>query len=119
VIDRVDDSGAPHESLNHYSKGAVISFLHEYVAGIRVLDDAPGYRRFLVAPMPGGGLTAASAVHESPYGRIESSWTIVDDQMRLTVRVPPNTTAEVRMPDGSKRVVEAGTCVFTGPWRTP
>ena len=33
--DGVDADGVPHESLNHYSKGAVISFLHRYVAGLR------------------------------------------------------------------------------------
>ena len=40
----VDDEGNPHASLNHYSKGAVIGFLHRYVAGLQVLE--PGYRRF-------------------------------------------------------------------------
>ena len=28
-------------SLNHYSKGAVITFLHRYVAGIRPDEDIP------------------------------------------------------------------------------
>jgi alpha-L-rhamnosidase len=53
----VDADGNPHASLNHYSKGAVISFLHQYVAGLQVV--APGYRRFRVAPRPGGGLSSA------------------------------------------------------------
>jgi alpha-L-rhamnosidase len=30
-----DAAGQPHESLNHYSKGAVIDFRHRYTAGIR------------------------------------------------------------------------------------
>ena len=77
----IDDDGVAHDSLNHYSKGAVISFLHRYVAGIQTLDDAPGYRRFRVAPQPGGGLTWAEAVHDSPYGRIESSWRIDGDRV--------------------------------------
>jgi alpha-L-rhamnosidase len=38
----VNADGVPHESLNHYSKGAVISFLHRYSAGIELLDDGPG-----------------------------------------------------------------------------
>ena len=70
----IDDNGWARESLNHYSKGAVISFLHNYVAGISLLDGHPAYRRFRVAPRPGGGLTWAEAVHDSPYGRIESAW---------------------------------------------
>ena len=91
----IDAGGVPHESLNHYSKGAVIDFLHRYVAGIR-LGDSPAYRSFVVEPVPGGRLTAASAAHESPYGRIESSWSILDGVMRLRVLVPPGTSALVR-----------------------
>ena len=47
----VDADGAPHASLNHYSKGAVITFLHQYVAGLQLLE--PGYRRFRVRPAAG------------------------------------------------------------------
>ena len=43
----IDDDGVAHASLNHYSKGAVISFLHRYVAGIQLLDDATR-----VSPLP-------------------------------------------------------------------
>jgi Bacterial alpha-L-rhamnosidase C-terminal domain len=57
-----------YDSLNQYSKGAAIDFLHRYTAGIR-LTDSPAYRSFVIEPVPGGGLTAASAAHESPYGR--------------------------------------------------
>lgn len=109
----IDADGAPHESLNHYSKGAVIDFLHRYVAGIR-LGDAPAYRSFVVEPVPGGGLTAASAAHESPYGRIESSWSISDGVMRLRVLVPPGTTAMVRA-GGREMAARPGRHEFTVP----
>ena len=52
-------------SLNHYSKGAVISFLHTHTAGLHALD--PAYRRFRVAPQPGGGITSAEAALDSPH----------------------------------------------------
>ena len=97
----IDTDGVPHESLNHYSKGAVISFLHNYVAGITLLDGHPAYRRFRVEPRPGGDLTWAEAVHDSPYGRIESAWHLDGSSLRLTVTVPPGTMAEVVLPDGS------------------
>jgi alpha-L-rhamnosidase len=98
-------------SLNHYSKGAVISFLHEYTAGLQLVD--PAYRRFRVTPRPGGGITTASAVHDSPYGRIESSWTLVDGELRLTVRVPPGTVADVELPDGTTRTLKPGVVALT------
>jgi alpha-L-rhamnosidase len=108
----IDDDGVAHASLNHYSKGAVISFLHHYVAGVELLDDHPGYRHFRVAPRPGGGLTWAEAAHDSPYGRIESSWRIDGDTFRLTATVPPGTTAEVVLPDGTRHEQGPGTRAY-------
>jgi alpha-L-rhamnosidase len=96
-------------SLNHYSKGAVISFLHRYVAGIRPSEDEIAYRRFRIAPQLGGGITSAEGVHDSPYGRIESSWRITDGVFRLTTTVPPGTAAEVGLPDGTRVDVGPGT----------
>ncbi|MFJ8794352.1 family 78 glycoside hydrolase catalytic domain [Streptomyces sp. NPDC102462] len=111
------EDGTPHASLNHYSKGAVVSFLHHYCAGIRP-GDQPGYRSFRIEPVPGGGLTAASAAHESPYGRIESSWTLQNDSLHLSVFVPPGTTADVRLPGRPPERVGPGrhhfTAAFTG-----
>jgi alpha-L-rhamnosidase len=113
--DGVNAEGVPHESLNHYSKGAVVSFLHRYTAGIELPDDdtAPAYRRFRIRPRPGGGLTSASAVHESPYGRVESAWQLVDGTLELTVAVPAGTKAEVVLPDGRTEIVDPGIHKFT------
>jgi alpha-L-rhamnosidase len=107
----IDADGQPHDSLNHYSKGAVIDFLHRYTAGIRLAGE-PAYRSFVIEPVPGGGLTAASAAHESPYGRIESSWELAGDRLRLAVSVPPGTTATVRV-NGTENVVRPGRHEFT------
>lgn len=95
-------------SLNHYSKGAVVSFLHTHVAGIRPLDDHPAYERFVVAPVPGGGLTWARAHHDSPQGRIESAWSLVGDRFSVTVTVPAGSTAQLRLPDGSAEHLTPG-----------
>ena len=104
--DGIRADGTPYESLNHYSKGAVISFLHRYVAGLQLLDDSPAYRRFRVAPRPGGGITSAQARHDSSYGAIEVDWRIARGRFELTVEVPPGTTALVVLPDGVRH--EAG-----------
>jgi alpha-L-rhamnosidase len=105
--------GIPTLSLNHYSRGAVISFLHRYVAGIQLLDDHPAYRRFRIQPRIGGGLTWAEAVHDSPFGRIESTWRLADGGgMRLTVTVPRGSAAEVLLPDGSIAEQKPGTHTF-------
>ena len=102
----VDADGVPHASLNHYSKGAVITFLHQYVAGLQLVE--PGYRRFRVAPRPGGGLTWAEARHDSPHGPIEVRWDRDGDRIDLRVTVPPGTTAEIELPGATAVTVGPG-----------
>jgi alpha-L-rhamnosidase len=105
--DAVRPDGTVSHSLNHYSKGAVISFLHGYVAGLQPIE--PGYRRFRAAPRPGGGITSAHTYHDSPHGRIEVQWRLADDGTgELAVTVPAGTEAELALPDGHAEVVGAG-----------
>jgi alpha-L-rhamnosidase len=92
----IDETGKPNASLNHYSPGAVINFLHRKVAGIEAAE--PGYKRIHIHPLPGGGLTSAKAAYQSVYGLIVSQWEQVDGQMRLNVTVPANTRAVVTLP---------------------
>lgn len=109
--DGISATGEPKASLNHYSKGAVVSFLHTRTAGIRLPEDpgdAPAYRRFVIEPVPGGGLTEVSARHDSPYGRISVAWRITDGHFALDVEIPPGTSAEVRLPDGTRAEAEPG-----------
>jgi alpha-L-rhamnosidase len=91
------DNGHAKVSHDHYAFGSVARWLHEHVAGLRPLE--PGYRRFLVAPVLGGGLTSASSSVSTPYGTAASAWRTSGGQVRLTVTVPPGTTAEVRLGD--------------------
>lgn len=100
-------------SFNHYALGAVADWLHRTVAGLG--PGAPGYRSLTVAPQPGGGLTYATAAHETPYGRAEVTWRREADELTVTVLVPPNVTASVRLPeeDWGVRKVGSGTHSFS------
>lgn len=104
----LDADGVAHASLNHYSKGAVISFLHRHVAGLRPIDGEVAYRRFRVAPRPGGGITSAAAAFDSRRGRIEVAWTLEGDRFRLSATVPAGTSAELVLPDGTVDLVGPG-----------
>jgi alpha-L-rhamnosidase len=102
----IGEDGTPKGSLNHYSKGAVGSWLYQVVAGIE--PGAPGYKHIRFRPQPGGGLTAASARHHSLYGEIASSWQLRDGRFALTTTVPANTTATVYLPGSEASLVTEG-----------
>lgn len=86
-------------SFNHYAYGAVGDWLYKIVAGIQTDERAPGYKKIVIAPQPGDGLTWAEGSIETLYGQVRSAWKMEGDGlMRLEVTVPPNTTAEIRLP---------------------
>lgn len=105
--DGVDADGVAHDSLNHYSKAAVVSFLHRYTAGLR--PTAPGYRTFEVRPRPGGRLTRAALRLDSPQGAIEIEWRTTSGDFHLRVAVPYGAEASVVLPDGARHEVGPGT----------
>ncbi len=96
-------------SLNHYSKGAVCSWLFETMCGIQI----NGENHFTVAPRPGGSITHAKAAYTSMYGKIESGWEKQDGKTVFTVTIPANCEAIVLLPDGIERVQREGTMTYT------
>ncbi|WP_037697468.1 family 78 glycoside hydrolase catalytic domain [Streptomyces scabiei] len=105
----IDDKGDAHDSLNHYSKGAVIRFLHTHTLGLRQAPGSVAWESFEVAPVPHPSLTWARGTHESPQGTITVEWRTTGDELTLTVEVPPFSTARVVFPDGTTRTATTGT----------
>ncbi|CAK7203204.1 hypothetical protein SEUCBS139899_005935 [Sporothrix eucalyptigena] len=112
-------------SFNHYALGAVADWMHGTVAGLAPVE--AGWRRFRVAPVPGGDLTDARATFKSPYGTVSVVWEIKDEEdeedgthFDLTVEVPPNSIAEVTLPGQKKSVtVGSGKHFFTTAYDRP
>ena len=82
-------------SFNHYAYGAIGDWMYKNIAGIQPIEEFPGYKRFVIAPKPGGGITSADASFDSVYGKISAAWKIQNKVMQLTVEVPPNTKAKL------------------------
>lgn len=102
----IDGDGHPHESLNHYSKGAVITFLHEYVTGITPLE--PGYARVAIRPFLDDRLTWAEGTLNTAHGLIRSRWSVDGDDVLVDVTVPTSVQAIVELPNGTKHEAAAG-----------
>ncbi|MFF5363844.1 family 78 glycoside hydrolase catalytic domain [Streptomyces scabiei] len=97
----IDGTGIAHESLNHYSKGAVVRFLHTHTLGLRQMPGAIAWESFEVAPVPHPSVPWARGTHESPQGTIAVEWRTSGDRLTITVDVPPATTARIVFPDGT------------------
>jgi alpha-L-rhamnosidase len=90
-------------SFNHYAYGCVVEWFYDTIAGLRPVPAAPAWKHFRIVPTPGGGLTAAAATLQTPHGPAASGWKIARGRMRLTVRIPPNTGADVALPAATAR----------------
>ena len=89
-------------SFNHYAYGAIGEWLYNYVAGIQIDAENPGYKHFKLAPHPGGGLSFAKATYDSMYGKILSHWKVKDNKMEYEIEIPANTQATVTLPEAVK-----------------
>lgn len=97
-------------SLNHVMFGDISSWFMEYLAGIRLDRDVPGYKKIVIHPLLPDDLSSAKATRESLYGRICTNWFRVGDDFTLKLVIPDNTTAIVHLPaKDAERVTEGGT----------
>lgn len=93
-------------SYNHYAYGAVGDWLYRAVAGLDADEQIPGYKRMILRPNPDSGLTHARAQYDSLYGKTVCGWKISEDgQVVYEIELPPNTTAELRLPNAADRSV--------------
>jgi alpha-L-rhamnosidase len=99
-------------SFNHYALGAVADWMHRVVAGLAPAE--PGYRVVDFRPQPGGGLTHASATHETPYGTASISWIRDGDTLTVSVAVPIGAEGIVELPGSSPVRVSSGRHEFVG-----
>lgn len=109
----IDEQGHAHESQNHYSKGAVITFLHRYIAGILPHADAPGYRQFTLRIRPTAHVSAAVGSLHTRHGTIRSAWNATQGAVHLNATVPQGTTAVIDLPGRAPFTVPAGDHQFS------
>jgi alpha-L-rhamnosidase len=83
-------------SFNHYALGSVADWMHRVIGGLA--PAAPGYRRIVWAPRPGGGLDHAAVAFDSPYGRIEGSWRREGGSIRYRLAVPTGVSGAIDLP---------------------
>ncbi|KAI0471696.1 extracellular glycosyl hydrolase family 78 protein [Xylariaceae sp. FL0804] len=95
-------------SFNHYAFGSVASWVFGTVGGLAPASAEPGWKTARVAVEPGGGIAWAGASYLSPRGRFATEWQVDDDGFHLTLRVPPNASADVVLPQCGGATTKVG-----------
>jgi alpha-L-rhamnosidase len=94
-------------SFNHYAYGAIGDWMYRVSAGIETMG--PGYKHLIIQPHPTEKLTYSRATFESSYGTVASGWERKGDKIIISVRIPANCTATIKLPvDSASKVLEGG-----------
>jgi len=92
--------GVPR-SKNHPMNTGYAAWFFQSVAGIKPDPGFPGFKRTLLSPDFNPYLEWVKVSFESPYGEIVSSWRREKKRIYWQISVPPNSTAEIILPEGS------------------
>lgn len=85
-------------SFNHYAYGAIGDWMYRVIAGVDTREDAPGYKKIVIKPHPGGDFTYANLDYETLYGKVSSHWKMDKNKFYLDVQIPANTSATLYIP---------------------
>lgn len=105
-------SGTGMNSLNHYAYGSIMDWMYRNVCGINPCEEAPGYKKAILRPMPDPRLRRASMHMDTASGRYELEWKYDGDNISYTITVPFDCVADFIMPDGTHHQLTSGCYQF-------
>lgn len=106
-------------SMNHIMFGEIGAWYYKALAGIKPDERQPGFKNIRIEPHFVKGLNSFRATHESPYGKIASSWKRSGNNIEYSLTIPPNCTGLVQLPlpPGTKYTADSKTMPYTGPFK--
>ena len=108
----VSDTGM--NSMNHYAYGSVMEWMYRCLAGLNPCEDAPGFRRAVIAPKPDERLDFVRCAYDSASGRYECGWERANGRVTYRIAIPFGCEAEVILPGQEPRTLASGRYVFDG-----
>lgn len=105
-------SGTGMNSLNHYAYGSIVDWMYRNLCGFNPVEEAPGYKRAVIRPMPDPRLRRAEMTMDTAAGLYRVSWRYEGEALRYGVTVPFDCTAQLILPDGRVEHLEAGEYAF-------
>ncbi|WP_035793991.1 family 78 glycoside hydrolase catalytic domain [Butyrivibrio sp. AE3006] len=106
--DGIREDGTVHDSLNHYSYGAISGWLISGVLGINYAHDA-----VIIEPFPSKQLSFAKGYFDSPKGMIRVEWKYNDNDCSFHIEIPDGVTAKIRIHGMEETAVCGGKYDYT------
>lgn len=105
-------SGTGMNSLNHYAYGSIVDWMYRNLCGLNPVEEAPGYKKAVIRPMPDKRLPWAKLKMDTASGTYQVEWTYGEGGLHGSVTVPFDCQARLILPNGQERTLSAGTFVF-------
>jgi alpha-L-rhamnosidase len=104
--------GEGMNSHNHIMLGSIDAWFYRVIAGLSPAE--PGWKKVRVKPHMLGDLTHATATLKTLRGDITVSWEKRDDDVKLSIGIPANVSADVHIPvpDVKSTIKEGGTTIW-------
>ena len=99
---------ADMNSFNHYAYGAIGEWMYRVMAGLEVDEAATGFKHAVFYPRIGGNLTYTEGRYHSIYGEEYIRWEVEQNEVKMKVKIPANTTASIRLDMAEEIVDDAG-----------
>jgi alpha-L-rhamnosidase len=102
-------------SLNHYAYGSIAGWMYHVMCGLNPVEDAVGYKKAVVKPMPDPRVKSVKMVRDTAAGRYEIEWEYRESVWHVKVIVPFDCEALVALPGRDEQWVPAGEYVWDCP----
>ncbi len=107
-----DTRAKSHGSHCHPMQGGYESWILEDVAGLRPVEDAPGFKTVLFHPWHTSDLEWAAATVDTRYGTTSTSWKNEGGRLVWDIVIPAGADGLVYIPEGKKATVDGKAVVF-------
>lgn len=111
IMENGDFWSADMNSFNHYAYGSVADWIYMTAAGIRSMEEYPGYSKVIIAPHPDARLDWLTATLDTRHGLIRSAWKKVDGMWRYDITTPVDT--EIIIDEKSHQVKAGDYCFYS------
>jgi len=95
LTEKWDGSVGAFGSQNHFMLGQINEWLFHDLAGIQPDEQQPGFRHIIIRPQPCGDIQWVKAHYRSGHGMVSVEWERAAGRLKITARIPPNTSATV------------------------